>query len=133
MKRPRIVMLCTHNAGRSQIAAAWACHLGGEKVEVLSGGSEPAAEVNPHAVEAMAEVGIDIGRARPTRFTDEMVKTADRVITMGCGEECPYFPGVVYEDWDIPDPSGMDLEFVRGVRDLLKGKVETLLKTLDVG
>ena len=81
----------------------------------------------------MAEVGIDIAPARPTRFTDEMIRTADRVITMGCGEECPYFPGVAYEDWDIPDPNGMELEFVRGVRDLLRDKVETLLRSLNVG
>lgn len=126
----RIVFLCTHNAGRSQMAAAWASHLGGEEVEVLSGGSDPAAEVNPNAVAAMAEVGIDISGGRPARFTDEMVRSADLVITMGCEEECPYFPGVVYEDWDIPDPSGQDLDFVESVRDAIEVRVRTLLDSI---
>ena len=123
----RIVFLCTHNAGRSQMASAWARHLGGDDVEVLSGGSEPASEINPNAVAAMAEVGIDISGGRPARFTDDMVRSADRVVTMGCEEECPYFPGVVYEDWEIPDPSGQDLEFVRSVRDAIEARVRTLL------
>ncbi|MFQ5966926.1 MAG: arsenate reductase ArsC [Acidimicrobiia bacterium] len=125
----RLVFLCTHNAGRSQMAAAWARHFGGDDLEVLSGGSEPAAEINPHAVTAMAEVGIDISKAKPTRFTDEDVRSAERVVTMGCGDQCPVFPGVRYEDWEIPDPAGRDLDFVRSVRDTLEVRVRELLES----
>ena len=132
MQKPRIVFLCVHNAGRSQMAAGWARHLGGDRVEVFSGGSDPAATVNPAAVGAMAEVGIDVSSAEPARWTDEIVAAADVVVTMGCGDECPFFPGVRYEDWALQDPAGLPVEDVRPIRDDIRDRVGDLLATLGV-
>ena len=129
---PVIVFLCVHNAGRSQMAAGWAAHLGGESVDIRSGGSDPAAEVNGVAVEAMAEVGIDIGNQRPKSWTDESVRSADVVITMGCGDTCPFFPGTRYEDWQVADPAGQELAAVRPIRDDIEERVRALLADLDV-
>jgi arsenate reductase len=133
MTPPKIVFLCVHNAGRSQMAAAWAQHIAGGRVEVFSGGSDPAAEVNPAAVEAMAEVGIDVSTARPRRWTDDDVASADVVVTMGCGDECPLFPGVRYEDWDLTDPAGLGVEEVRPIRDEIEDRVNGLLESLEIG
>lgn len=131
-KRPSIVFLCVHNAGRSQMAAAFARAIGGEAVEVFSGGSDPAAGVNPNAVAAMAEVGIDVSGAMPQRWTDEIIRDADVVVTMGCGDECPLFPGVVYRDWELTDPSGLDVERIRPIRDEIRDRVAALLGELGV-
>ena len=130
--KPSVLFLCVHNAGRSQMAAAWLRHLAGDAVEVFSGGSEPASEVNPMAVEAMAEVGIDIRTEYPKPWTDEIVKAADVVVTMGCGDVCPVSPGKRYEDWELTDPAGRPIEVVRGVRDDIEGRVRDLLASLDV-
>lgn len=127
---PRIVFLCVHNAGRSQMAAAWTRHHGGDRVEVFSGGSDPATTVNPVAVAAMAEVGIDMATARPHRWTDDVVAGADVVITMGCGDTCPVFPGVRYEDWPLDDPAGQDIDAVRPIRDEIETRVRGLLASL---
>jgi arsenate reductase (thioredoxin) len=129
---PSIVFLCVHNAGRSQMAAGWAQHLGGDRVEVFSGGSDPASEVNPSAVEAMDEVGIDISHEYPKPWTDEIVQGADMVVTMGCGDSCPIFPGTRYEDWDLPDPAGRDVADVRPIRDEIAGRVRSLLEAIGV-
>jgi protein-tyrosine-phosphatase len=131
-RRPSIVFLCVHNAGRSQMAAGWARHLGGDAVEVYSGGSNPAATVNPSAVEAMAQAGIDIAAALPQRWTDEIIRSADVVVTMGCGDACPYFPGVRYEDWPLDDPAGLPIELVLPIRDEILRRVEDLLRRLGV-
>jgi len=125
--KPSVVFLCVHNAGRSQMAAAWLEHLAGDHVDVFSGGSEPASTVNPVAVEAMAEVGIDIGTGVPKAWTDEIVRAADVVITMGCGDTCPVYPGKRYEDWVLDDPAGLDIEAVRPIRDEIRGRVEKLV------
>lgn len=131
-KRPTILFLCVHNAGRSQMALGWAEHLAGERARVLSGGSEPAERINPVAVEAMAELGIDIARQFPKPWTDEAVRAADVVVTMGCGDACPYFPGTRYEDWELPDPAGRPIEDVRAIRDDIGRRVEALLRSLGV-
>lgn len=131
-KRPTILFLCVHNAGRSQMALGWAEHLAGERARVLSGGSEPAEHVNPVAVEAMAELGIDIARQFPKPWTDEAVRAADVVVTMGCGDACPYFPGTRYEDWALQDPAGRPIEDVRAIRDDIGRRVEALLRSLGV-
>ena len=128
--KPSVVFLCVHNAGRSQMAAAWLEHLAGDHVDVFSGGSEPASTVNPVAVEAMAEVGIDIGTEVPKAWTDEIVRAADVVITMGCGDTCPVYPGKRYEDWVLDDPAGLDIEAVRPIRDEIRGRVEKLIAEL---
>lgn len=112
------------------MAAGWARTLGGDRVEVFSGGSDPAAVVNPAAVAAMAEVGIDVSTAQPARWTDEVVAAADVVVTMGCGDECPVFPGVRYEDWALEDPAGLRVDDVRPIRDEIRGRVERLLASL---
>jgi protein-tyrosine-phosphatase len=114
------------------MAAAWAREVGGDRVDVFSGGSNPAATVNPAAVAAMAEVGIDVSAAQPARWTDEIVAAADVVVTMGCGDECPFFPGVRYEDWELQDPAGLPVEQVRPIRDDIKRRVEELLASLGV-
>jgi len=124
---PGVVFLCVHNAGRSQMAAGWARHLGRGSVEVSSGGSNPAGDVNPTVVEAMAEAGIDIANCAPAPWTEEMVRSADVVITMGCGDTCPVFPGVTYRDWPVEDPHGQGLEAVRRIRDDIEGRVRALL------
>lgn len=130
--RHTVLFLCVHNAGRSQMAAGWLRHLGGEHVEVFSGGSEPAHSINPTAVAAMAEVGIDITSALPRPWTDEIVRAADVVVTMGCGDVCPVYPGTRYEDWELTDPAGQPIEVVRGVRDEIEGRVRTLMASLDL-
>lgn len=127
---PSVLFLCVHNAGRSQMAAGWMRHLAGDTVEVFSGGSEPAAEVNKVAVEAMAEKGIDIGGEIPQPWADEIVRAADVVVTMGCGDACPVFPGKRYLDWELDDPSGQPLEVVRRIRDDLEARVRGLLTEL---
>jgi arsenate reductase len=129
---PSILFLCVHNAGRSQMAAGFARHLGAERVDVFSGGSEPAAEVNRAAVAAMAERGIDISEQLPQPWTDEVVRAADVVVTMGCGDACPLFPGKRYLDWELEDPSGKSVEEVRPIRDDLERRVRGLLAELGV-
>ncbi|OZB87834.1 MAG: heat-shock protein HtpX [Microbacterium sp. 14-71-5] len=128
--RPSVMFVCVHNAGRSQMAAGFMTALSGGRVEVRSAGSMPADQVNPVAVQAMAEVGIDITAERPKLLTGDAVQASDVVITMGCGDTCPFFPGVRYEDWELEDPAGKDLETVRRVRDEIRGHVETLLAQL---
>jgi len=132
-RRPIVLFLCVHNAGRSQMALGWFEHLARGRALARSGGSEPAAEVNPAAVAAMAEVGIDISIALPTRWTDEIVHAADVVVTMGCGDACPVIPGKRYEDWELDDPAGLDVAAVRPIRDEIGRRVEALLDRLDVG
>lgn len=129
---PHVLFLCVHNAGRSQMAAGWMRHLAGDAVEVFSGGSAPADGVNPMAVAAMAEVGIDISSATPVRWTDDGIRAADVVVTMGCGDTCPFFPGTRYLDWELDDPSGRPLEEVRPIRDQIEHLVRTLLAELGV-
>ncbi|BDO41012.1 arsenate reductase ArsC [Cellulomonas sp. NTE-D12] len=128
--RPSVMFVCVHNAGRSQMAAGFMTALSDGRVEVRSAGSVPADQVNPVAVEAMAEVGIDITAERPKILTGDAVQASDVVITMGCGDTCPFFPGVRYEDWELEDPAGKDLDTVRRVRDEIRGRVETLLGEL---
>lgn len=130
--RPTVLFLCVHNAGRSQMAAGWLRHLGQGRVRVLSGGSEPAEKVNPAAVEAMAEVGIDIAAAQPQRWTNETLGAADVVVTMGCGDTCPVVPGTRYVDWPLADPAGKGVDAVRPIRDEIRGLVDGLLDELDV-
>ena len=129
---PSVLFLCVHNAGRSQMAAGWLRHLAGERVHVYSGGSEPASAVNPAAVASMAEVGIDIASQYPKPWTDDIVRAADVVITMGCGDACPIFPGKRYEDWAVDDPAGKDIDQVRPIRDEIRRRVETLIAGLGV-
>lgn len=129
---PSIVFLCVHNAGRSQMAAAWAKSLGGDRLDVFSGGSDPASEVNPAAIEAMGEVGIDIKSEFPKPWTDEVIRAADVIITMGCEDACPVFPGKRYEDWEVEDPAAQDIEHVRPIRDDIESRVKVLLKQLGV-
>lgn len=130
--RPTVLFLCVHNAGRSQMALGWFTRLAGDRAVAWSGGSEPGSQVNPSAVAAMAEVGIDISREYPKPWTDEIVRAADVVVTMGCGDACPLFPGTRYEDWDLEDPAGQDVEAVRPIRDDIRTRVEALLASLDV-
>lgn len=129
---PGVLFMCVHNAGRSQMAAGWMRHLAGEQVVVWSGGSEPDSDINPAAVKAMAEVGVDITDEFPKPWTDEVVRAADVVVTMGCGDACPLHPGTRYEDWDLDDPSDGDLAAVRLIRDEIRRRVEALLDTLPV-
>ena len=128
--KKRIMFVCVHNAGRSQMAAGFMRQLGGEKVEVLSAGSAPKDAINPVAVEAMAELGIDISHQRPKVLTPEAVQLSDVVITMGCGDACPYYPGKRYEDWVLDDPAGQGIESVRAIRDEIKARVEALLSDI---
>jgi arsenate reductase len=127
---PSVLFVCVHNAGRSQMAAGWLAQLAGDAVEVRSAGSAPAASLHPAAVEAMREVGVDLTAARPTVLTTEAVRASDVVVTMGCGDACPVFPGTRYEDWPLADPAGQPLEVVRVVRDEIRGRVEALLRDL---
>lgn len=129
---PTVLFVCVHNAGRSQMAAGYLRALAGDSVEVLSAGSAPGDAVNPVAVEAMAEEGIDISAAIPTMLTTDSVRQADVVITMGCGDSCPVFPGKRYEDWLLDDPAGQGIEAVRMIRDDIRGRVITLLGQLGV-
>lgn len=128
--RPQVLFVCVHNAGRSQMAAGFLRELGGGTVEVRSAGSEPADRLNPVAVAAMAEVGIDIAREQPKILETAAVRDSDVVITMGCGDTCPIFPGKRYEDWDLEDPAGKDLETVRRIRDEIRERVRGLLAEL---
>jgi protein-tyrosine-phosphatase len=130
--RPTVLFLCTHNAGRSQMALGFFRSLAGDRAVAWSGGSEPGSEVNPAAVAAMAEVGIDISDEFPKPWTDEVVRAADVVITMGCGDACPIFPGKRYEDWTLEDPNGLGVDSVRPIRDEIRGRVEELLAQLEV-
>ena len=127
---PIVLFLCVHNAGRSQMALGWFNHLAGDRAITWSGGSEPASEVNPAAVQAMAEVGIDIMGEYPKPWTDEIVRAADVVVTMGCGDACPIFPGKRYEDWVLDDPAGLDLDAVRPIGDEIGRRVKDLLESL---
>jgi protein-tyrosine-phosphatase len=127
---PTVLFVCVHNAGRSQMAAGWLRQLAGDRVEVLSAGSAPASTINPVAVAAMAEVGIDIGTQQPKVLTAEAVQESDVVVTMGCGDECPYFPGKRYEDWVLDDPAGQDIDAVRPIRDEIRARIDRLLDDL---
>jgi arsenate reductase len=129
---PTVLFLCVHNAGRSQMALGWFNHLAGDRAVAWSGGSEPGNEVNPSAIAAMAEIGIDIGTEFPKPWTDEIVQAADVVVTMGCGDACPLFPGKRYEDWVLEDPAGMGVDAVRPIRDEIGERVRALLQSLDV-
>jgi protein-tyrosine-phosphatase len=129
---PTVLFLCTHNAGRSQMALGFFTHHAGDRAIAWSGGSEPGDTVNPAAVAAMAEAGIDISREYPKPWTDEIVRAADVIVTMGCGDACPIFPGRRYENWDLPDPAGLDLADVRPVRDQIEARVRGLLAELDI-
>ncbi len=127
---PTVLFVCVHNAGRSQMAAGFLTHLAGNHINVRSAGSEPADNVNPVAVQAMREVGIDITAEQPKILTTDAVEAADVVITMGCGDTCPVFPGKRYEDWDLTDPAGQPIEVVRQVRDDIRGRVQELIESL---
>ena len=131
-RQPGILFLCVHNAGRSQMAAAFARHMAGGAARIVSAGSEPAATVNPAAVEAMAEVGIDIASERPARWDLAEIEAVDVVVTMGCGDECPVVPGTEYVDWPLTDPAGQSLAVVREVRDEIESRVRGLLADLGV-
>jgi arsenate reductase (thioredoxin) len=126
-EKPTILFVCVHNAGRSQMAAGLTRKLGGDRVTVRSAGSDPAETVNPAAATAMAEVGIDLGDAAPKLLETDAVRAADVIVTMGCGDACPIFPGKRYEDWDLEDPSGKSLEVVRGIRDEIETRVRAIL------
>ena len=128
--KPTVLFVCVHNAGRSQMAAGFARELGGDRVEVFSAGSEPADAINRVAVEAMAEQGIDIAGTQPAILTTDAVRQADVVITMGCGDACPIFPGKRYEDWELTDPAGLGIDDVRPIRDEIRARVEALLAGL---
>ncbi len=128
--RPTVLFVCVHNAGRSQMAAGWLKALADGRIEIWSAGSAPAAEINPIAVEVMREVGIDISTETPTFLTTDSVFGADVVITMGCGDACPIFPGKRYEDWELTDPAGQPIAVVRQVRDEIKTRVQTLVGEL---
>src|SRR3954470_12975054 len=129
--KPTVLFVCVHNAGRSQIAAGYPQHNTRARIHVVSAGSEPADQINPIAVEAMREDGIDITAAQPKVLTDEAVQQSDIVITMGCGDACPFYPGKHYEDWEREDPAGKDIEAVRPIRDEIKGRVQALVQALD--
>jgi len=128
--RPTVLFVCIHNAGRSQMAAGFLSHLAGDRVDVRSAGSEPGNAINPIAVAAMAEVGVDISNNTPTILTPESVQTADVVITMGCGDACPFYPGKRYLDWQLDDPAGQPLERVRPIRDEIERRVTVLIDEL---
>jgi arsenate reductase (thioredoxin) len=128
--KPSVLFVCVHNAGRSQIAAGYLNQLSGGEIEVRSAGSEPADKINPIAVQAMAEEGIDIAAERPKILTTQAVKASDVVITMGCGDSCPYYPGKRYEDWVFDDPAGQDLDHVRPIRNQIRRRVENLIGEL---
>ncbi len=128
--RPSVLFVCVHNAGRSQMAAGFLTALAGDRVDVLSAGSQPTDRVNPVAVAAMAELGIDIAASRPKVLTPDAVLASDVVVTMGCGDECPFFPGKRYEDWVLDDPAGQGIEAVRPIRDEIRRRIEVLLDEL---
>lgn len=128
--KPAVLFVCVHNAGRSQMAAAWLTHLSGGQIDVRSAGSEPADQINPVAVQAMREVGIDLTAGAPKILTAEAVQGSDVVITMGCGDTCPAFPGKRYEDWDLADPAGQPIETVRRIRDEIHDRVQILVNDI---
>ncbi len=131
MRRPPgVLFLCVHNAGRSQMGAGWLRHLAGDRIRVLSAGSAPSEAMNPTAVEAMAEAGVDISSNRPQMWTEAMVRDVDVVVSMGCGDECPVYPGTRRLDWQLEDPAGQGVEMVRGVRDEIRTLVGELLEDL---
>jgi len=130
--KPTVLFVCVHNAGRSQMAAGFLRHLAGDRVEVLSAGTEPAESINPVAIEAMAEVGIDIREAVPELLMADTVKHSDVVITMGCGDQCPVFPGIRYEDWPLEDPAGQGIDQVRRIREDIEARIRALLLELAV-
>ena len=130
--RPSVLFMCVHNAGRSQMAAGWLRHLAGDRVTVYSGGSEPVDRINPAAVHAMADAGIDITSEFPKPWTDEIVRASDVVVTMGCGDACPFFPGKRYEDWELQDPAGLDVADVIPIRDEIRARVEVLMASLGI-
>jgi arsenate reductase (thioredoxin) len=132
-RKPSVLFVCVHNAGRSQMAAAWLRHLSGGRIEVRSAGSAPADSLNPAVVEAMAEVGVDITGQRPRVLTARAVEASDVCVTMGCGDACPFFPGKRYLDWDLPDPAGRGVEAVRPIRDEIRRRVEALIGELVPG
>ncbi len=129
-RRPTVLFVCIHNAGRSQMAAGFLEHLAKDRIEVLSAGSQPANQINPAAIQVMAEKGIDISRGRPKLLTDSTVREADVVITMGCGDACPFYPGKRYEDWQLDDPAGKGVEAVRLIRDEIERRVRALIEDL---
>ena len=131
MMKSSVLFVCVHNAGRSQMAAGFLRDLAGDRVEVLSAGTQPKDQINPSAIEAMAELGIDIANQQPKVLTEEAVKASDYVITMGCGDECPYFPGKTYLDWVLDDPAGLGVESVRPIRDKIKELVTALVEEID--
>ena len=126
-----VLFVCVHNAGRSQMAAGFLRDMAGDRVEVLSAGTQPKNEINPMAIQAMAELGIDIAEQQPKVLTDEAVKASDYVITMGCGDECPWFPGKIYLDWVLDDPAGLGVDAVRPIRDKIRELVTALVKEID--
>ncbi|MFE3293872.1 arsenate reductase ArsC, partial [Rhodococcus sp. NPDC059234] len=128
--KPSVLFVCVHNAGRSQMAAGFLTHLAGDAIEVRSAGSAPAQSINPAAVEAMTEVGIDISAQSPRILTSDAVESSTVVITMGCGDACPVFPGVSYRDWPLDDPAGKGLEAVRAIRDEIRARIESLVAEL---
>ena len=130
MEKPTVMFACVHNAGRSQMAAAWLRHLAGNRVRVLAGGSEPADQVNPGVVESMREVGIDVSQEQPRAWSTEDIRAADVVVTMGCGDVCPVFPAKRYLDWEIDDPSGQSAASIRPIRDEIETRVRRLMADL---
>ena len=132
LDRPGVLFLCVHNAGRSQMAAGYLRKMAGERVDVFTGGSDPGYDTNRAVVAAMAEEGIDIATEYPKPWTDEIARATDVIVTMGCGDACPVYPGKRYEDWVLDDPSGQPIEVVRSIRDDIKGRVEALLATLEL-
>jgi arsenate reductase len=129
-ERPQVLFVCVHNAGRSQMAAAFLSRIGAGRIDVRSAGSTPAEEIHPVVVQAMEEVGIDLSSEHPKRIDDDVVRASDVVITMGCGDACPIYPGKHYEDWQVEDPSGRSLEEVRGIRDDVERRVSELMADL---
>jgi len=129
-KKPSVLFVCVHNAGRSQMAAGWLRHLAGDRIDIRSAGSLPTDQINPVAVEAMNEADVDISAESPKVLTSEAVQESDVVITMGCGDACPVFPGKRYEDWKLDDPAGQDIEAVRPIRDDIRSRVEALISSL---
>src|SRR4051812_8248323 len=129
-ERPQVLFVCVHNAGRSQMAAAFLSNIGAGRIDVRSAGSTPAEEVHPVVVQAMEEVGVDLSSEHPKRVDDDVVRASDVVITMGCGDACPIYPGKRYEDWQVEDPSGRSLEEVRSIRDDIEGRVRALATSL---
>jgi protein-tyrosine-phosphatase len=130
-KKATVLFVCVHNAGRSQMAAGYLQHLAGDRVQVLSAGTEPKDQVNPSAIAAMAEEGIDIAHSTPKVLTTESVQDSDYVITMGCGDACPFFPGKTYLDWPLSDPAGKGVDEVRPIRDEIRARVEALITEID--